>query len=303
MRKILLTGKSGQVGWELQRTLAPLGELIALGRQEMDLTDPDSITRVIRQIRPGLIVNAAGYTSVDNAEHEPDLAMTINGIAPGIMAEEAKQMNAALIHYSTDYVFDGSKKSPYNEQDKPNPLNVYGRTKLAGEQAIQAVGAPHIILRTSWVYGTRGKNFLLTILKLARERSELKIVEDQIGAPTWSRTLAEVTSQILAQHYSPISQSSVSIMDISGLYHAVSGGMTSWHGFAKKILEIASSHIPHSLPRLAPIPSMDYPAPAKRPPNSCLSCEKLKRTYGLVFPLWDKLLTQCLDDLVKASTF
>ncbi len=302
MRKIFLTGKNGQIGWELQRTLAPLGDVVAVDRQELDLADPDSIRKVIREIRPELIVNAAAYTAVDKAESEPDLAMAVNGIAPGVMAEEAKHLNAAIIHYSTDYVFDGSKKSPYSEEDVPNPLNVYGKTKLAGERAIQAVGAPHIILRTSWVYGTRGKNFLLTILKLARERSELKIVEDQIGAPTWSRTLAEATSQILAQHYSPISQSSASIMDISGLYHAVSGGMTSWYGFAKKILETASSHIPHSLPRLVPIPSIDYPAPAKRPQNSCLSCEKLKRTYGLVFPLWDKLLTQCLDDLVKAST-
>ena len=185
--KILLTGKNGQVGWELQRTLAPLGEVVAVDRQALDLANPDAIRALIREVKPALIVNPAAYTAVDKAESEPELAMAVNGIAPGIMAEEAKRLGAAMIHYSTDYVFDGTQTSPYTEKDRPNPGNVYGKTKLAGEQAIQAVGVPHLILRTSWVYGSRGRNFLLTILRLAQERDELKIVDDQIGAPTSSR--------------------------------------------------------------------------------------------------------------------
>ena len=301
MRKILLTGKNGQVGWELQRTLAPLGEVVAVNRQEMDLVDPDSIRKIIREIRPGLIVNAAAYTAVDKAESEPDLAMVINGVAPGIMAEEAKRLNIAIVHYSTDYVFDGSKKNFYSEDDTPNPLNVYGKTKLAGEQAIQAVGVPHLILRTSWVYGARGKNFLLTILRLARERSELKIVDDQIGAPTWSRMLAEVTAQMLTQVYSPVSRASVSIADISDLYHVVSSGLTSWHGFAQKILEIVSSRTAHAVPKLIPIPTAEYPAPARRPSNSGMSNEKLKHICGLVIPAWEESLLLCMDDVVSIA--
>jgi dTDP-4-dehydrorhamnose reductase len=301
VRKILLTGKNGQVGWELQRTLAPLGNVVAVDRQELDLGNPDSIRKAIREIRPELIVNAAAYTTVDKAESEPDLAMTVNGIAPGVMAEEAKRLNAAIIHYSTDYVFDGSKKYPYSEEDTPNPLNVYGKTKLAGERAIQAVGVPHLILRTSWVYGARGKNFLLTILKLARERSELKIVNDQFGAPTWSRMIAETTSQMLAQHYSPISRPSTSVVGMDGLYHLVSSGLTSWHGFASKIIEGISCHISHALPKLMPIPTNDYPLPAKRPLNSSMSNEKLKHAYGLTIPSWEHSLKLCLDELVISA--
>jgi dTDP-4-dehydrorhamnose reductase len=301
VRKILLTGKNGQVGWELQRTLATLGEVTAVDHGAMDLADPDSVRRVIREIRPNLIVNAAAYTAVDKAESEPDLAMAINGIAPGIMAEEAKRLNAAIIHYSTEYVFDGSKKSPYLEEDATNPLNVYGKTKLAGEQAIQAAGAPHLILRTSWVYGARGKNFLLTILRLAQERSELKIVDDQIGAPTWSRMLAEVTSQIVAQHFSPLCRPAISISDVSGIYHAVSGGSTSWHGFAGKILREAFQHASQMLPKLIPIPTTEYPLPAKRPQNSRMSNEKLSRVYGLALPSWETFLALCLDEVVLAS--
>ena len=299
MRKILLTGKNGQVGWELQRTLAALGDVTAVDQGEMDLADPDAIRKVIREIRPSLIVNAAAYTAVDKAEAEPDMAMAINGVAPGIMAEEAKRLNAAIIHYSTEYVFDGSKKSPYLEEDTANPLNVYGKTKLAGEQAIQAVGAPHLILRTSWVYGARGRNFLLTILKLARERDELKIVDDQIGAPTWSRMLAEVTSQMLITHYSPMSRPFASIADIRGTLHAVSSGSTSWHGFAMKILENVSCEGSHALPKLLPIPTTDYPLPAKRPLNSRMSSAKLKQTYDLEIPSWEKSLTLCLQEMAK----
>lgn len=297
MRKILLTGKNGQVGWELQRALASLGHVIAVGHREMDLADPDSIRKTLRDVRPGLIVNAAAYTAVDKAESEPDLAMAVNGVAPGIMAEEARRLDAAIIHYSTDYVFDGANGRPYAEDDAPNPLNVYGRTKLAGEQAIQAAGAPHLILRTSWVYGARGRNFLLTVLRLARERSELKIVDDQIGAPTWARLLAEVTSQIVAQDASPLCRQAIPISDVSGIYHAVPAGSTSWHGFAARILENGAGHAGQKPPRLVPIPTSDYPLPAVRPRNSCLSNEKLTRVFGLAFPSWEDSLALCLQDM------
>jgi dTDP-4-dehydrorhamnose reductase len=300
VRKILLTGKNGQIGWELQRTLASLGDVVAVGHSEMYLADPDSIRKIIREVQPGLIVNAAAYTAVDKAESEPDLAMAINGIAPGVMAEEAKRLNAAVINFSTDYVFDGAKEHPYVEDDAPNPLNVYGRTKLAGEQALQATGAPHLILRTSWVYGARGRNFLLTILRLARERRELKIVNDQIGAPTWSRMLAEVTSQIVAQSFSPLCRQAIPIQDVSGIYHAVAAGSTSWHGFAAKILESDPGHALPALPKLVPIPTSGYPLPATRPRNSCLSNEKLMRTYGLTIPVWDESLALCLRDIAAA---
>jgi dTDP-4-dehydrorhamnose reductase len=297
VKKILLTGKNGQVGWELQRTLASLGRLTAVDRREMDLADPDSIIRVIREVRPDLIVNAAAYTAVDKAESEPDAAMAVNGVAPGIMAEEARRLNAAIIHYSTDYVFDGTKKTPYTEEDVPNPLNVYGKTKLAGERAVQAGGAPYLILRTSWVYGARGKNFLLTILRLARERDELKIVDDQVGAPTWCRLLAEVTSQITAQFFSPWCRPAVPMADAGGIYHAVSSGATSWHGFAAKILEGVHRGTTRAAPKLYPIATSEYPLPAARPRNSCLANEKLTRTYGLTMPSWEESLAFCLGEI------
>ncbi len=294
MRKILLTGKNGQVGWELQRTLATLGDVIAVGHHEMDLADPDSIRRVIGRVGPDLIVNAAAYTAVDKAESEPDLAMAINGIAPGIMAEEAKRLNATIIHYSTDYVFDGAGKHPYVEENAPNPLNIYGKTKLAGERAIQAAGVSHLILRTSWVYGTRGRNFLLTILRLARERGELKIVDDQFGNPTWSRVLAEVTAQMLAQYFSPRENNRNSV-PTPGLYHVSSGGMTTWHGFSEAILK-AQVHR-HFPVQLKPIKSSEYESPAKRPQNSCLSNEKFSSTFNLALPSWEKSLSMCMDEI------
>jgi dTDP-4-dehydrorhamnose reductase len=299
VRKILLIGKNGQIGWELQRTLASLGDVIAVGRREIDLIDPDSIREVVREVRPELIINAAAYTAVDKAESEPDLAMAINGIAPGIMAEEAKRLSAAIIHYSTDYVFDGASNRPYVEDDAPNPVNVYGTTKLAGERAIQASGVPHLILRTSWVYGARGRNFLLTILKLAKEKNELKIVNDQIGAPTWCRLLAEVTSQMIAQHYSPVSRQAIS--EASGLYHVVPTGSVSWHGFATKIIETVSGQVRHAPPKLIPIPSSDYAVPAKRPLNSSMTSKKLGNAYGLTMPHWEKSLSLCMEEVARIS--
>jgi len=303
--KILLTGKNGQVGWELQRTLATLGEVVAIDRQRMDLANPDSIRNTIRTIQPDLIVNAAAYTAVDKAESEPDLAMAINGIAPGIMAEEAKRLGAVMVHYSTDYVFDGTKTSPYTEDDTPNPIGVYGKTKLVGEQAVQSAGVPHLIFRTSWVYGLRGKNFLLTILRLAKERDELRIVDDQIGAPTWSRMIAEATAQILAQCFSPLTPHSSFLTEKGGLYHLTSSGQTSWYGFTRVILEATEASQgtqslaprPRPLPQLVPIPASEYPLPAMRPTNSTLSNSKLTRAFGVSMPVWDNALRLCIEEL------
>ena len=293
-RKILLTGKNGQVGWELERSLQPLGQVFAFDRVGMDLADPDSIRRIIRDVKPDLIINAAAYTAVDKAESEPDLAMAINGVAPGIMAEEAKRLGAALIHYSTDYVFGGTKVGPYTEDDMPNPISVYGETKLAGERAIQAVGVPHMIFRTSWVYGARKKNFLLTVLRLAKERDELRIVDDQIGAPTWCRMIAEATAQIVALTYFPVVHRAASFDDRSGIYHLTASGKTSWFGFTQAILEHNYADSSHQLPTVNPITSAEYPLPAKRPRNSTMSTQKLIETFSLEMPAWNHALRLCL---------
>jgi len=293
--KILLTGKNGQIGWELRRTLATLGDVIATDFEIMDLAKPDAICKTVRAIKPNLIVNAAAYTAVDKAENEPELAMAINGVAPGILAEEAKRLDVAIIHYSTDYVFDGKGAQPYLETDQPNPLSVYGKTKLAGDQAIAAVGVSHLIFRTGWVYGARGKNFLLTILKLAQEgydpcgRRELKIVNDQIGAPTWSRMIAEVTAQVLVKVGFPFTE-------VSGLYHLTSTGQTSWHGFAKSIVERLECD--HS-PQLIPIPTSKYPLPAKRPAFSKLDCGKIEHDFGLSMPDWETSLALVQEEIER----
>lgn len=290
--KILVTGRNGQVGWELQRTLAPLGEVVALDRQALDLRNPDAIRAVVREIKPHLIVNPAAYTAVDKAESEAEVAQAVNGVAPGILAEEAKRLGAALIHYSTDYVFDGSKNGAYREEDAPCPINVYGKTKLAGEDAVRAVGVPHLILRTSWVYGVRGKNFLLTMLRLGKEREELKIVADQNGAPTWSRLIAEATAHIAAQRLTRL-------QELDGIYNFTASGCTSWHGFAEAIFAHAArtTPSPEKILRLTPIATSEYPLPAPRPANSVLSGDKLRREFGLVMPDWRDNLNLCLDDL------
>jgi dTDP-4-dehydrorhamnose reductase len=286
--KILVTGRGGQVGYELMRSLQPLGEVIGLARDRMDLADLDQVRDVIRRLQPGLIVNPAAYTAVDKAETEPELAMRINGLAPGVMAEEAAKLGAAVVHYSTDYVFDGSKPEPYTEADLPCPLNVYGRTKLAGEQAIAAAGVPHLIFRTSWVYGMRGKNFLLTMMRLAAEREELRIVADQHGAPTWCRTLADTTAAILAQARGA-GDSGAWWRENSGLYHLTSQGATTWHGFADALLDQAAKK-----PALVPISSSEYPAPAARPGNSRLSCEALMARFCHL-PHWRDALRLCQE--------
>ena len=300
MTRILLTGSTGQVGWELQRSLMSLGQVITTARKvsspglHMDIAQPDTIRHIIREVQPDLIVNPAAYTAVDKAEIEPELAMTVNGIAPGVIAEEAKLIGAGVIHYSTDYVFNGSQAKHYTEQDEPDPQNIYGKTKLAGEKAIQAVDVPHLILRTSWVYGLRGKNFLLTMLKLAREREELKVVDDQVGAPTWSRMIAEFTAQILSQETQDIVRN---LSSNSGIYHLTATGQTSWYGFAKAIFEYDPNPSQQKLKNLVAISTSQYPTPAKRPAYSSLNTHKITSTFGLALPDWQRSLNLCLTEI------
>jgi len=288
MTKILLTGTTGQVGWELRRALMPLGEIIAPDRHALDLANPDSIRAMIRNVQPDVIVNPAAYTAVDKAESEPELAIAINSIAPEIMAEEALRLRAVMIHYSTDYVFDGQKTTPYTEQDPTNPLGVYGKTKLAGEQAIQAVGGAHLILRTSWVYSRMGKNFLLTMLRLARERQELKVVSDQIGAPTWSRSIAEITAAIM---FADLDR----WQDFNGIYHLSASGKTNWYEFAKEILANDPDRSKQIIDRLIPITTAEYPTPAQRPAYSLLDCSKLIDRFQLHIPNWLEVLKLAIE--------
>ncbi len=295
--KILLTGKSGQVGHELERSLQGLGEIVAMDRSDMDLANLDQVRDVIRIVRPALIVNPAAYTAVDLAESEHDLAMRINAEAPAVMAEEAKSLGAALIHYSTDYVFDGTKTGSYVESDAPNPQNVYGKSKLAGERAIQDSGAPHLILRTSWVYGARGKNFLRTVQRLAQERDEMRIVADQFGAPTWCRTIAQATAYMVMKlqlHSKLRKQSRITDetwADYAGLYHLTAQGKTSWYGFAQAIVDHPSTA--RKIP-VIPIATSDYPLPATRPQNSVLASDKMISAF-CELPAWDAALKLSLD--------
>lgn len=318
--RILLTGSNGQVGRELRRTLSPLGAVTALDRTSLDLADPDAIRKTVREHRPNLIVNAAAYTAVDRAESEPELAMAVNGIAPGILAEEARRLGAVLVHYSTDYVFDGTKATAYTEADTPNPLNVYGRTKLAGERAIQAADAAHYILRTSWVYAAEGTNFLNTILQLARERPELRIVDDQTGAPTWARAIADMTAQLLTMNLRapnkmkpplPASGERVGVRRLEnvillsalnndnpkfGLYHLAASGAVTWFGFARAILAEAEKALDISVPRLIPVSTAEYPLPARRPANSRLDTTRLTTTFGIMPASWQEMLAQCMRE-------
>lgn len=289
---ILLIGVSGQLGWELKSTLSPLGKLIALDRKSMDLCQPEQIRDVIRQIRPHLIVNAAAYTAVDKAEEEIELAQAINSIAPGVIAEEAGRLHAPLIHFSTDYVFNGNNGgTPYIEQDETDPQNIYGQTKLAGELAIQKVGTPYLIFRTSWVYGARGKNFLLTIQRLARERDSLNIINDQTGSPTWCGSLADASADIIKNVLVETKSKLSYLEDVSGLYHMTCAGKTTWFDFARAILK---KTLDHRQPKINPIPTSEYPTPAFRPQNSLLSNLKLRKTFGIALPDWEEALDQCL---------
>lgn len=292
MRRILLTAKTGQLGQELQRTLAPLGEVIGVDRKTMDLSQPDTIRHVIGELKPDLIVNAAAYTAVDKAESEPELAKAINTIAPTIMAEEAVRIGSVLIHISTDYVFDGRKNTPYTEQDEPNPLCVYGQSKLAGEEGIRQTGTCHTILRTAWVYGTYGKsNFVKTMLRLFAEREEVRVVADQIGTPTWAKDLAWSIATLVSQ----IADQQLSESPINGTYHFTNSGVASWYDFAMAIFEEARQvGFPLKVQRIVPIATAEYPTPAKRPAYSVLSCQKIAEVLETHPSYWREALRQML---------
>ena len=286
--KVLINGRHGQVSHELQRRLGAVGELIVLGRDQLDLAQPDQIRRQVQNIRPDLIINAAAHTAVDLAESEPQAAFAINAVAPGVLAEEALALDIPLIHYSTDYVFDGRKAGLYTEDDAPNPLGVYGKSKLAGEQAIRDVQGKHLILRTSWVYSTHGRNFLLTMQRLLQEKPELRVVADQIGAPTWAGTIANSTLALIERWQAN------EVADW-GTYHLTAHGETSWFGFAQAIGE-ALRQQGKPCARLIAIPSSDYPTPAARPLNSRLDCSRLQRDWGVSQPDWQTALRECLAE-------
>ena len=287
--RILLIGKNGQVGWELNHLLSSIGTVFAMSKKQMDLSKPETLSPVIQEIHPDIIINAAAYTAVDKAESEPELAMTINGIAPGVIAQEAKKIGAGMVHYSTDYVFDGKSTSPYKEKDLPCPLSVYGKSKLAGDKGVIRANIPHIILRTSGVYSLRGSNFLLSIQKLAQTRNQIKVVDDQIGAPTWSRAIAEGTVRILQQ--CKVEENTINFVH-SGVFNMSCDGQTSWFNFAKQILEV--SGLTKDI-ELIPIPNIEYPTAAVRPKNSLLSNTKLKQTFHYDMPHWTIALNECLN--------
>lgn len=287
--KILLIGKNGQVGWELRRTLAPVGQVLAVDYPEIDLTDAAAARQLVLENKPAVVINAAAFTAVDKAETETRTPQQINGVAPGVLAEAAKQVGALMVHYSTDYVFDGAKTTPYVETDLPKPLGVYGRSKLAGDEGVRAAGGNHLIFRLCWVYGTRGQNFLLTMQRLARERETLRVVGDQFGCPTWSRLIAEATTQALRQVL-VAPEASV----FNGTYHLAASDSTSWHGFASRIVE----WMPVSERRcreVVAITTADYPTPAKRPAYSVLDCGKLEKVFGIQLPGWEECLRLVLD--------
>ena len=279
--RILLSGRNGQVGWELERSLAPLGEVVALDRAQLELSDETSIRRVVQDTKPGVIVNAAAYTAVDRAESEPAVADRINHVAPRTFAEEARRRDALLVHYSTDYVFDGEKGAPYLEDDVTNPVNVYGRSKLEGERAIQAAGCRHVILRTSWVYAARGNNFVRTVLRLANERDELRVVGDQVGSPTAAHELAAATATFLRQGAPG-----------DGIYHLSAAGATSWYEFALAILSLTGL----GKARVQRITTREYPTAARRPRYSILSNDKIRNAAGIKLPDW----RVSLDEVCRA---
>jgi dTDP-4-dehydrorhamnose reductase len=297
--RILIVGAAGQVGLELQRSFAGFGSMVAVDLESVDLGDEGQTRALVRRVQPDLILNAAAYTAVDRAESEPGVAMAINADAPRILAEEALRLNGLLVHYSTDYVFDGEKQQPWIETDEPNPLNVYGASKLAGEQAIQAVGGKHLIFRTSWVYGPHGKNFLLTMLRLARDRDRLSIVDDQFGSPTTSIELARATRAIsqgaMAGEFGPP-------QEWAGLYHMTCSDSASWFGFAQAIFDRASKVLQVKAPELTPLATKDYPTPARRPRNSVLSNQKLRNRFGVRLAPWQAALDDVFQFLSSAGT-
>jgi dTDP-4-dehydrorhamnose reductase len=296
--KILLFGKGGQVGWELQRSLSPLGEVVALGTDSQhlcgDFTDLDGIAQTVRTVAPDVIVNAAAYTAVDKAESEPDLSRTVNALAPGLLAQEAQRSGAWLIHYSTDYVFDGSGDKPWQETDPVAPLSVYGKTKLEGEQAIRDTDCRHLIFRTSWVYAARGGNFAKTMLRLAAERDRLSVINDQIGAPTGADLLADITAHAI--------RAALQHPEVSGVYHLAANGQTSWHDYARYIIEFARQagiKIKVAPEAIQPVPTSAFPLPAPRPKNSRLDTGKLQNTFGLNLPHWQSGITRMLTEILE----
>ena len=294
--KILLTGKNGQVGFELQRALAPLGEVIAVDHDECDLASPEAIRRLVREIKPDIIVNPAAYTAVDKAESDQDLAAAVNAIAPGVFGEEAAQLGALVIHYSTDYVFDGNKTGAYSEDDNSNPQSIYGKTKLAGEQALQQSSADHLIFRTSWVFGAHGGNFAKTMLRLAVDRDSLNVVADQYGAPTSAALIADITAQIIGQF-----QKQGRAAFPFGTYNLVANGVTTWHEYAQTVIRAAhAAGQPLKLQpeSILPITTADYPVPAPRPANSRLNTRKLQDTFGLHLPDWHNGLRHVLQQIL-----
>ena len=294
--KILLTGMHGQVGFELQRALAPLGQIVAVDQTECDLADAAAIRRLLAAARPDIVVNPAAYTAVDRAEAEPERALAINGRAPGVFGEEAAKIGALVVHYSTDYVFDGTRQGAYTEDDRPNPQSVYGRTKQAGEQALQESGARHLIFRTSWVFGAHGANFARTMLRLAAERDAINVVADQFGAPTSAALLADVTAQILGRYWREGDRGFP-----FGLYHLVAGGETSWHEYARTIVRAANAagqSLKLAPENILPIATSAYPLPAPRPANSRLDTSRLKTTFGLHLPDWQNGLDHVLQQIL-----
>ena len=294
---ILLLGKSGQVGWELQRSLSVLGRVTALGHDEADFTQPQAVAQTVRALRPDVIVNAAAHTAVDKAEGEPARARLLNATTPGVLAEEAARLGAWLVHYSTDYVFDGSGDRPWVETDAPAPLSVYGATKLEGERLIQQSGCRHLILRTSWVYAARGGNFAKTMLRLARERERLTVIDDQWGAPTGAELIADVTAHAIRQ----VQQRPVGPHDEAGIYHLAASGHASWNSYAKHVLAQAAQAQPAIelvAKEVAPVPTSAFPTPANRPHNSRLNTAKLQATFGLRLPPWQQGLDRMLAEIL-----
>ena len=293
---ILLLGANGQVGWELRRALAPLGNVTAYGRAEADLADLEGLRDIVRAVGANVIVNAAAYTAVDKAESEPDLALRINAEAVALLADEAARTDAWLVHYSTDYIFDGKKSGAYAEYDVANPVSVYGATKLKGERAVRAASGRHLIFRTSWVYAPRGKNFARTMLALAQTRDELKVVDDQIGAPTSAELIADVTALAL-RHVQNVESA-------GGTFHLTASGETSWHAYAQRLIQMAASRgyaLKTTPDKVLPIPTSDYPTPAKRIANSRLATDKLRTTFGVTLPSWDAALDRFLEELPHES--
>ena len=303
---ILLTGVNGQVGGELLPLLSALGEVVAPTREELDLGNTSAIRDVVRRVKPRWIVNPAAYTAVDKAESDIEAAFAINRDAPGVLGEEAARIGAPVLHFSTDYVFAGDGTRPWREDDPTEPLGVYGSSKLAGEKALAASGGSHLIFRTSWVYGTRGKNFLLTILKFAREREELKIVADQYGAPTWSRDLARLAVHTILRSEEDAAAKGITLTEavqpIAGIYHACNAGFTTWFGFASEFLRLAKVAEPEqTFAKLIPISSSEYPTPAKRPENSRMTCEKLTRVLSFEMPVWEHSIAQVMAEMLAVE--